>query len=164
MAKQLINIGNAANDNTGDTIRVGFSKVNSNLNELYDAKATTGAAKFTTPAGTFCASPTVPVTTTINLDTSDAVNGGVCGVYFKGTNLAFSGGTVVIQTGEIVDNELCLVWLVYDKTNNCFIANVQGGATGSTPTPGISFTAPTITVTDPGGISFTAPTITVTDV
>jgi hypothetical protein len=40
MSQLNINIGQAANDKTGDTIRVAFSKVNANFTELY---ATTGA-------------------------------------------------------------------------------------------------------------------------
>jgi len=38
MAKQIISIGTIANDNTGDTIRVGGDKINDNFTELYDAK------------------------------------------------------------------------------------------------------------------------------
>ena len=35
MAKQTINIGSAANDGTGDTLRDGADKINDNINELY---------------------------------------------------------------------------------------------------------------------------------
>jgi hypothetical protein len=41
MAKQVINIGASANDNTGDTLRDSFDKCNDNFTELYD---TTGFA------------------------------------------------------------------------------------------------------------------------
>jgi len=37
MAKQTIGIGSVANDNTGDTLRVGGDKVNDNFNEIYSA-------------------------------------------------------------------------------------------------------------------------------
>jgi hypothetical protein len=37
MAKQIIGIGSAANDNTGDTLRVGGDKINDNFNEIYNA-------------------------------------------------------------------------------------------------------------------------------
>ena len=37
MAKQTIGLGSTANDNTGDTLRVGGDKVNDNFNELYAA-------------------------------------------------------------------------------------------------------------------------------
>ena len=37
MAKQLIGIGSAANDGTGDTLRTGAGKVNDNFDELYTA-------------------------------------------------------------------------------------------------------------------------------
>ena len=35
MAKQTINIGSAANDGTGDSLRDGADKINDNINELY---------------------------------------------------------------------------------------------------------------------------------
>ncbi|AHB80933.1 baseplate wedge tail fiber protein connector [Synechococcus phage S-MbCM100] len=37
MAKQTLGLGSAANDNTGDTLRVGGDKINDNFNELYTA-------------------------------------------------------------------------------------------------------------------------------
>jgi len=37
MSKQSLNIGSSANDNTGDTLRVGGDKINDNFNELYTA-------------------------------------------------------------------------------------------------------------------------------
>ena len=37
MAKQALNLGSAANDNTGDTLRAGGDKINDNFTELYTA-------------------------------------------------------------------------------------------------------------------------------
>ena len=37
MAKSVLNIGTAANDGTGDTLRGGATKLNSNSDELYNA-------------------------------------------------------------------------------------------------------------------------------
>jgi len=37
MAKQTLGLGAAANDNTGDTLRVGGDKINDNFNEIYSA-------------------------------------------------------------------------------------------------------------------------------
>jgi hypothetical protein len=37
MAKQVIGLGNAANDGTGDKIRIAGDKINDNFTELYDA-------------------------------------------------------------------------------------------------------------------------------
>ncbi len=37
MAKQTLGLGTSANDNTGDTLRVGGDKINDNFNELYAA-------------------------------------------------------------------------------------------------------------------------------
>jgi len=35
MSKQIVNIGSVANDGTGDSIRVGMNKINSNFDEIY---------------------------------------------------------------------------------------------------------------------------------
>ena len=37
MAKSTINLGTAANDGTGDSLRAGATKVNANVDELYSA-------------------------------------------------------------------------------------------------------------------------------
>lgn len=37
MAKQIINVGTAANSKNGDPLRTAFQKVNANFTELYDA-------------------------------------------------------------------------------------------------------------------------------
>jgi len=37
MAKQTLGLGTTANDNTGDTLRIGGDKINDNFNELYSA-------------------------------------------------------------------------------------------------------------------------------
>ena len=37
MAKQSINVGTAANDKKGDSLRAAFQKVNANFTELYEA-------------------------------------------------------------------------------------------------------------------------------
>lgn len=167
MAKQIINIGTVANDNTGDSLRAGASKINSNFTQLFDSAVSATTATFKTPAGTWVGTPLNPLTSVITLSTTEAVNGGIAAVYYKGASEpTFSGGTVVLKSGTIVENELCLVWIIYDKTNNSFHVNIQSGATGSTP-PGNTptATAPVITVTNPvaGTPSATAPVITVTD-
>ena len=52
MAKQTIGIGTAANDNTGDTLRVGGDKINDNFNEIYSAigNGTSLTVNLTNPA------------------------------------------------------------------------------------------------------------------
>ena len=54
MAKQTINLGTVANDDTGDSLRVGGDKINDNFNEIYnytngfiDYNDTTGAVSLT---------------------------------------------------------------------------------------------------------------------
>ena len=156
MAKQIINIG-TENAGNGDSYRNAFDKAKQNFDDLYEASNVTGTATFTKPA-TWVASPTVPVTTTIQLSTAGAVSGAVAAVYFKGTSLAFSGGTVVVQSGSIVANELCLVWIVYDKASNSFHVNVQSGATGSVPTPTVDVPdAPTALILTEGNTAVSVP-------
>jgi hypothetical protein len=36
MTKQIVNIGNIANDKTGDPLRTAFTKINENFDEVYD--------------------------------------------------------------------------------------------------------------------------------
>lgn len=42
MAKQVIDIGSAPNDNTGDPLRQALNKVNQNFTELYDKVCISG--------------------------------------------------------------------------------------------------------------------------
>ena len=37
MAKEILDTGTVANDNTGDTLRQGGSKINQNFSEIYNA-------------------------------------------------------------------------------------------------------------------------------
>ena len=60
MAKQTINIGQSANDKSGDPLRTAFTKVNENFTELYSAIGanvqipvqTNNGGKFLTTNGT----------------------------------------------------------------------------------------------------------------
>ena len=47
MARQSIDVGSAANDGTGDSIRVAFQKCNSNFGELSGSFPPTGVSKYT---------------------------------------------------------------------------------------------------------------------
>ena len=50
MAKQALDLGTVANDNTGDTLRAGGDKINDNFNELYTALGN-GTTYLPDPAG-----------------------------------------------------------------------------------------------------------------
>ena len=96
-------------------------------------------------------SPSSPLSG-ITVSNSGALDGATAAIYYSGavlTDASISGGTVVMFQGENILNELCVVFIIYDKLNNCYHVNIMGGATGAIPTPPtVSFTAPTITVTD----------------
>ena len=63
MAKQTLGLGAAANDNTGDTLRVGGDKINDNFDEIYS---------------------TLGNGTTLTLTTANAASGHV--LKYNGTN------------------------------------------------------------------------------
>ena len=44
MAKEILQLGNAANDGTGDSLRAGGTKINANFSELYDSLGGTAGA------------------------------------------------------------------------------------------------------------------------
>jgi len=148
-------------DDDANEVKAAVNDNDTRITNVEKSKDTTGTATFTTIAGTWVNTPTVPATS-ITVSATGAVNGGVAAVYYKGavlTSGSITGGTVVLFSGTNTLDELCIVFIIYDKINNVYSVNIQSGATGATP--GISFTAPTITVTDEV-ISFTAPVITVT--
>lgn len=45
MAQEIINLGGSANDGTGDTLRSGGAKINSNFTEIYEALANSSGAE-----------------------------------------------------------------------------------------------------------------------
>jgi len=51
MAKQIINVGTGPNTNTGDKIRVAFTKVNNNFTELYNRPVITDVSQLTDSSG-----------------------------------------------------------------------------------------------------------------
>lgn len=107
-----------------------------------EAGNTTTNAVFHNINGEWINTPADPITGVINFDTTHAVNGGLAAVYFNGSSLIFSGGTVIIQSGEFVPNELILVWIIYDKGSNGFQVSIQSGFTGNIPIPPDDITPP----------------------
>lgn len=105
-----------------------------------EAGNTTINAVFHNIYGEWINSPSDPVTSTINFDLAGSVNGGIASVYFKGSSLNFTGGTVVIKSGTFIANELILVWIIYDKGSGGFHVNIQTGFTGNLPDPPVAGT------------------------
>ena len=71
MAKQTINIGEEANDGTGDALRVAFDKINDNFTELYDDDSTNDVNSVT--AGTGLTGTGTTGTITINAIGGDGI-------------------------------------------------------------------------------------------
>jgi hypothetical protein len=89
MAKQNINVGTAANDKKGDSLRAAFQKVNANFTELYEAVGLAPAADQDTTL-TFLGS-------TISTDDSSSI------VIDRATTITSNlsvGGNIVPQTAN----------------------------------------------------------------
>jgi len=80
MAKQIINVGTAKNDGTGDSLRDGAQKINDNFSELYTALgATTGnlsiVSKLTAGDGVTVSSTTGDIVIRGNIATNNVLGG-----------------------------------------------------------------------------------------
>ena len=97
MALQSINIGTAANDGTGDNLRVGGDKINDNFSEIYTAfgNGSTLSTLAVTALNGATANELVTVgSTTTELDAE-------ANLTFDGSTLAVSGNITVPNDGDI---------------------------------------------------------------
>lgn len=90
MAKQVINVGQAANDGTGDALRTAMQKVVSNFDELYDDQF----------SGAYDDLTGVPNTLIGNFGITDGSNNQVLTTDGNG-NLTFKAVTAAIDTADI---------------------------------------------------------------
>ena len=97
MALQSINIGTAANDGTGDNLRVGGDKINDNFSEIYTAfgDGSTLSSLAVTALNGATANELVTVgSTTTELDAE-------ANLTFDGSTLAVSGNVTIANAGNI---------------------------------------------------------------
>lgn len=137
MARQTINIGSVANDNTGDNLRVAGDKINDNFSELYnitqsaasavsfagtsfDPVTYTGSESITSNALVFCKKAALP----FNLNMPDGVADGEIKIFVNtgsttltisavSSNLSTPGGgsTIAIQS----NGATMLIWSETDS-------------------------------------------------
>lgn len=92
---------------------------------------------FSKAPGTYINSPNQPWTSgTIPLDTTGSVRGGIAAIWYKGpvlTKASFTGGVVTMFSGVNALDQLCRVFIDYDKDSDCFGINIQTGFTGDLP-------------------------------
>ena len=117
MAKQNINVGTAANDKKGDSLRAAFQKVNSNFTELYEAVGLAATGQDT--ALTFLGS-------TLSTDDSSAI------VIDQATTITSNlsvGGDIVPQTANGGDlGSSTLPWRsLYVSNNTIYIGGTAVG-------------------------------------
>ena len=99
----------------------------------------TGDPKFDQPGGNFVNSPTAPTTSTpIPLTLAGTLNAGIAVVYYKGAILTKDSFSPVpisfVNEGQVAD-ELCFIYITYDKGANAFFVNIQNTYTGVIPIP-----------------------------
>lgn len=95
MAKQIVNIGSAPNDNTGDLVRDAFDKVNQNFDEVYSSFTMSGELKV--------GNSTVNSTTN---STSISLSDGVGTSVLSASNLTI--GTTVVGINGISANDITI--------------------------------------------------------
>ena len=109
MAKQIINLGNALNDGTGDVLRVGGQKINSNFTELYNALGSESGAPLSIVSGLLAGNGIIISSKTGDvLITAQTATSNVAGVVRIGTGLTITDGVVSapIYTLPIADGNI----------------------------------------------------------
>jgi hypothetical protein len=119
MTKQIINTGAAVNDRSGDTLRSGGTKINSNFNELYNALGNGTALQFAIDLTT---TPTAGQNLQYNSSTGKFVPGtGVSsqgGGYINNAVVRYDGTTgTIVQTSSVTISDTGLL------TANSFSGN-----------------------------------------
>lgn len=159
MAKQIINVGSGSNDKTGDTLRTGAIKINSNFTELYNSNQSifdrliAGSHITLSKSGNLCTVSavippyTLPVANTANLggvkvDGSTIQingNGVISAVFPTVTNITGNAGTVTngVYTTGTYANPSWITELAYSKLSG---------------TPNVYYVLPTATTTVLGGV------------
>ena len=97
MALQTLNIGTAANDGTGDNLRVGGDKINDNFSEIYTAFG--NGSSLSSLAVTALNSPTANELVTVGTTTTEL--DAEANLTFDGTTLAVTGNITVPNDGDI---------------------------------------------------------------
>lgn len=109
MAKQIINLGNALNDGTGDVLRLGGQKINSNFTELYNALGSESGAPLSIVSGLLAGNGIIVSSKTGDvLITAQTATSNVAGVVKIGTGLTITDGTVSapVYTLPIADGNI----------------------------------------------------------
>jgi len=126
MAQQIINIGTAPNDNTGDPLRTGMTKVNANFTENYTtlaAQVTTNSNQATTNSNQTSTNTSLDNRITALETFSTVVTSYTPTLTDSGGGATFTG----TGTGQYVYISANLVWV-----NALFtVATVTGTATGN---------------------------------
>ena len=141
MAYQSIELGTAANDGSGDTLRVGGDKVNDNFVEIYTALGT----------GTALSSGISASSTVITL-TAPTISGVVGGTQTSATittlnSTTLNGGTLALAAGSITDSSGAIS---FGNENLTTTGNLKVGDAG---TIGSATTADAITIASDGDLA-----------
>jgi hypothetical protein len=111
MAKQVIGIGSAANDGSGDPLRTAFDKINDNFTEVYDDISTIEGAAVT--AASLVRSKLV-----------ESCNGGAAQV------IAFSAVFVTVYALQIIDYDGIGIEVIAQDQDGFTITSLSAGSFG----------------------------------
>jgi len=141
MAQQLINIGNAPGDNTGDPARNAFDKCNLNFTELYGRSASvSGFAEYRYD------STTTPPPASGEIRANNTSVSAVTVLYFN--NITSNGSDIKRVLTEM---SIGTVMVIQDQDNNVNFGKFTVNATPIDQTTYVQFP---VTVTDSGGTLF----------
>lgn len=116
---------------------VDMNEIKEVVNYNADSGNVNDATDFTKATGVYVNAPNSPwISPTIPLILTDAINGGITSIWYKGSVLTkanFTGGVVTMFSGVNILDELCRIFIDYDRENGCFGINIQTGFTGDLP-------------------------------
>lgn len=170
MSKQTVGIGSAANDGTGDPLRVAFNKINSNFNELYNGLggtvAKSGAAQSHTgdtnefvlatipiPANALGANGVLRVTTFWTMTSSG--NNKTLRIRLGGSGV---GGTAIFTSAALttIDHARCETTLIASNATNAQVTQSYYARGTDNLTNGSAASASTVDMTADQNLAITA--------
>lgn len=158
MAKQLLNTGVSANDRTGDTLRSGALKINSNFTELYQSndsvfdRLTAGSHIVLSKTGNTCSISAVITPYTLPTSSTNTLGG-----------VKVDGSTITISNGVI--SSAPQYTLPISSTNTLGGVKVDGSTITINSSGVISsasaYTLPTATTSSLGGVKVDGTSVTI---
>jgi hypothetical protein len=135
MAKQIINLGTAANDGSGDPLRTAFTKINANFTELYatttspvrSAGSVAGAGTVTLDYSTDRLVRATAAGSTLTIAHSNIAAGKVVDLVISNTSGSTCTVTYGVTTGNTINSST--TYLIGNNTTHVFTCRSFGTTT-----------------------------------